>query len=62
MTMRWWFLIRGAYHILVGDHAYDVYLSHWQANHADQGGTPLTRREFFRERTLRKGRGVHRCC
>ena len=47
---------------LSGDDAYERYLQHWQAHHADAGGAPLDRRAFFRSELERKWNGVRRCC
>jgi uncharacterized short protein YbdD (DUF466 family) len=52
-----WSLLRE----LTGDDAYERYLRHWQAQHA-QSGAPLSRAAFFREEQRRKWDGVRRCC
>jgi uncharacterized short protein YbdD (DUF466 family) len=45
-----------------GEAAYQRYLHHWQQQHADVGGRPLSRKAFFAEETRRKWNGVRRCC
>jgi uncharacterized short protein YbdD (DUF466 family) len=47
---------------LCEDRAYAAYLSHWQVHHASAGDRPLSRTEFFRQRTQRKWSGINRCC
>lgn len=47
---------------LSGDLAYQSYLRHWHRHHDIVDETPLSRREFFRERTIRRWRGINRCC
>lgn len=49
---------------LTGDDAYERYLAHWRACHADAspGAVPLDRAAFFREEQRRKWEGVRRCC
>lgn len=55
-------VFRELYRWLSGDLAYETYLAHWRSHHALEGAEPLKRSEFFRERTLRRWRGVNRCC
>lgn len=45
-----------------GDDAYERYLAHWQACHAQEGAEPLSRKAFFRAEQERKWNGVRRCC
>jgi uncharacterized short protein YbdD (DUF466 family) len=45
---------------LSGDDAYERYLEHHSAHHADQ--PPLTRAEFFRRWQEEKWSGTRRCC
>jgi uncharacterized short protein YbdD (DUF466 family) len=45
-----------------GDDVYERYLIHWQQHHAQQGGEPQTRQEFFKAELERKWNGVKRCC
>ena len=45
-----------------GDDEYERYLGHWRREHGDEGGEPLTRREFFRLRQSERWNGVRRCC
>lgn len=45
-----------------GDDAYERYLAHWQARHAQEGAEPLSRKAFFRAEQERKWNGVRRCC
>ena len=54
---RAWALLRE----VTGDDAYDRYLAHWRAQHAD-GAAPLDRAAFCREEQRRKWDGVRRCC
>jgi uncharacterized short protein YbdD (DUF466 family) len=46
---------------LSGDDAYERYLAHSQAHHADEG-LPLDRAEFFRRHQEQKWGSTHRCC
>lgn len=46
---------------MTGDDAYERYLAHWQACHAE-AGAPLTRKAFFKAEQARKWNGVRRCC
>ena len=46
---------------LSGDDAYERYLAHHAAHHAD-GEAPLSRAEFFRQWQDGKWKGVKRCC
>ena len=45
---------------LSGDDAYERYLAHHAACHAD--AAPLSRSEYFRRREQQKWEGVRRCC
>jgi uncharacterized short protein YbdD (DUF466 family) len=45
---------------LSGDDAYERYLAHRAACHAD--AVPLSRAEYFRRREREKWEGVRRCC
>jgi uncharacterized short protein YbdD (DUF466 family) len=45
-----------------GDDAYERYLEHWRVAHAAQGGSPLTRAEYFRHEQDRKWSRIRRCC
>lgn len=45
-----------------GDDAYERYLVHWHAHHAQQGGAPMDRKTFFKAEQRRKWEGVRRCC
>ena len=47
---------------VTGDDAYERYVAHWRAQHADDGGVPLDRAAFCREEQRRKWEGVRRCC
>jgi len=47
---------------LNGDAAYQRYLAHWQAHHADNESQPLNRKAFFSAETQRKWNGIKRCC
>jgi len=47
---------------LSGEDAYERYLSHWEAHHAQEGKEPLTRQGFFKAELERKWQGVKRCC
>ncbi|MGY6215221.1 CstA-like transporter-associated (seleno)protein [Methylolobus aquaticus] len=69
MLNRWIRSVRGASAAagrvarwLSEDRAYLAYVRHWQAHHAAEGGQPLSRSEFFRQRTQRKWDGINRCC
>ena len=57
----WGATIRWYVHSVMGDAHYERYLAHHRLNHPDC--TPLTKREYYRERTDRQDRnpGV-RCC
>jgi uncharacterized short protein YbdD (DUF466 family) len=55
---KMWALIRE----LTGDDAYERYLAHWRAHHADRDAEPLDRAAFYREEQRRKWEGVRRCC
>ncbi|OQW71882.1 MAG: hypothetical protein BVN35_15235 [Proteobacteria bacterium ST_bin11] len=46
---------------LNGDVAYERYLRHWRAHHAEHL-PPLSRKAFFAAETQRKWNGVKRCC
>ena len=43
-----------------GDNAYELYLAHHAQAH--RGTVPMTRREFYAQRTEQKWSGVSRCC
>jgi len=45
-----------------GNDAYERYLTHWYAHHAEEGGEPLNRKAFFKQEIERKWNGVKRCC
>lgn len=47
---------------LNGEAAYQRYLKHWQEQHREEGGQPLSRKAFFAAETRRKWNGVRRCC
>ncbi|MFO1418877.1 MAG: YbdD/YjiX family protein [Methylotetracoccus sp.] len=47
---------------LSGDDAYRRYLEHWRRSHSDRESAPLSRDDFFRQRIIRRWRGVNRCC
>ncbi len=47
---------------LSGEDAYERYLTHWHQHHAQEGGIPLGRKEFFKAEVERKWNGVKRCC
>jgi uncharacterized short protein YbdD (DUF466 family) len=59
-VLRWlaagWSYLRA----VSGDDAYERYLAHHAAQHADQ--PLLTRKAFFAERQRQKWSGVTRCC
>lgn len=55
---RLWAVIRE----LTGDDAYERYLAHWHAHHAQDCAAPLDRAAFSREELRRKWEGVRRCC
>ncbi|MFM8330231.1 MAG: CstA-like transporter-associated (seleno)protein [Candidatus Methylumidiphilus sp.] len=58
LVAKFWRRLRQA----TGDDAYERYLAHWQAHHAQDGGTPMSRAAFFKLETERKWNGVRRCC
>ena len=45
---------------LSGDDAYERYLAHHAARHADS--VPLSRKEFFQRQQQQKWSGIKRCC
>lgn len=47
---------------LSGDDAYEQYLAHFSTHHAQEGGAPLSRRDFFKQWQDKKWTGVKRCC
>ncbi|MGY6277130.1 CstA-like transporter-associated (seleno)protein [Methylomonas sp. MgM2] len=47
---------------LNGEAAYQRYLDHWQAYHAEPGSKPMSRKAFFAAETKRKWNGIKRCC
>lgn len=53
---RFWRTLRQ----LSGDDAYERYLVHHAASHAD--AVPLSRGEYFRQCEREKWEGVRRCC
>jgi len=57
MAVFWQWLRR-----LSGDDAYERYLVHFQTVHAQDGGTPLSRRDYFKAEQERKWSGIKRCC
>ena len=59
---QWLSAMRRAFRWFSGDLAYAAYLDHWYSHHRDETDNPLSRKDFFRERTLRKWRGINRCC
>lgn len=56
LLRRGWQMLRE----LSGDDAYERYLAHHAACHAQTA--PLSRREYFRRREQQKWEGVRRCC
>ncbi len=58
LSRRIWDWLRA----VMGDDAYDVYLAHRHRRHAEDGGEPLSRREFHRKREDERWNGVNRCC
>jgi uncharacterized short protein YbdD (DUF466 family) len=59
-VLRWLVAGWGYLRAVSGDDAYERYLAHHAAKHADQ---PLmTRKAFFAERQRQKWTGVTRCC
>ena len=56
LLRRCWQAIRQ----LSGDDAYERYLAHHAACHADTA--PLSHKEHFRRREREKWQGVRRCC
>ncbi|WP_066977780.1 YbdD/YjiX family protein [Methylomonas lenta] len=50
------------WHKLNGEAAYERYLAHWQALHAETDERPLSRKAFFADETQRKWNGIKRCC
>lgn len=55
-------LLRQLWRSLNGDTAYERYLLHWQAAHAEPDAQPLSRKAFFAAETQRKWNGIKRCC
>ena len=51
-----WHLLR----LLSGDDAYERYMAHHAACHADDA--PLSRKEFFQRNQQQKWNGIKRCC
>lgn len=48
---------------LSGDDAYERYLAHYNAHHAQPGeAAPLTRADFFKQWQDQKWTGIKRCC
>lgn len=58
LPKRLWSWLRTA----TGDDAYERYLAHWHEHHEQDGGKPLTRREFHRRREDERWNGINRCC
>jgi uncharacterized short protein YbdD (DUF466 family) len=58
LPKRLWAWLRA----LSGDDAYERYLEHWHHHHLEDGGAPLSRREFHRARESERWRGINRCC
>ena len=56
--IAFWQLIRQ----LSGDDAYDRYLNHFAKHHSEEGGEPLGKAEFFKQRQDNKWTGINRCC
>jgi uncharacterized short protein YbdD (DUF466 family) len=56
-----WKIWRGL-RALSGEDAYERYLAHWNAHHAQEAKEPLSRRDFFKAELERKWQGVKRCC
>ena len=46
---------------MVGDDAYENYLTRWRQHHFNDG-KPLSRKQFFRQELARRWDGVRRCC
>lgn len=58
-------LLRSVWNVLravSGDDAYERYIAHWRARHAEPGDAPLDRAAFFEQEQQRKWEGVNRCC
>jgi uncharacterized short protein YbdD (DUF466 family) len=47
---------------ITGDDAYERYLAHWRATHAQDGGKPMDRKAFYRAEIQRRWNGIKRCC
>ena len=45
-----------------GEAEYERYLLHWQDQHSQDTGLPLTRKQYFADLTERKWNGIKRCC
>jgi uncharacterized short protein YbdD (DUF466 family) len=63
MNARWVNYFHSAWQLLrelSGDDAYERYLAHHAAYHAD--APPLTRKEYFCRSEAGKWEGVRRCC
>ncbi len=56
LLCRYWQLVRQ----LSGDDAYERYLAHHAACHAN--AAPLSREEFFQRNQQQKWSGIKRCC
>ncbi|HEY8354003.1 MAG TPA: YbdD/YjiX family protein [Methylophilaceae bacterium] len=62
--MHWWHVCRDFMRRLSGDDAYERYLEHYEAMHAETLNPPprLSRKEFFAYWQEQKWNGVNRCC
>lgn len=47
---------------ITGDDAYERYLAHWRAAHAQDGGKPMDRKAFYQAEIQRRWNGIKRCC
>ena len=55
-------LLRQSWKQLNGEAEYERYLIHWQTEHSQHPGLPLTRKQYFAALTERKWNGIKRCC
>jgi uncharacterized short protein YbdD (DUF466 family) len=62
LTARWAGTVRQLLRSISGDSAYEAYLAHWCSSPRHETDRPLSRKEFFRARTVGKWRGINRCC
>ena len=60
--MHWLKWLQSVWDYANGTAEYQRYLVHWQQNHAQQGGMPMSRKAYFAARTQRKWNGIKRCC